>query len=551
MSNVSIRSRLIGLVAFLAVALAIVGAIGFHIANQAEEQINEIYTHQTLPMRELARVRRLVIENSGQIFRALQHNPGTEYAKLHEHPVTNHLDVVEKNLKWMDETFVAMHEHLLPDSQEAVILKEFEPIYRKYTDAVIQPAMKAIQAGDYSTALVARFLKDNGDFEKQINPLLRSMAEAQEKAVKTRLESAEARNNRLEMVVVITVIVALLIGIGIAAYTIGSITGPLGSMQALITRAAGERDFTGRIAVSSNDEVGITANAFNNLMGMLQASLGELRQGMVRIADATDKLAGASNVAASASVDTSEAASAMAASVEEMSVSISSVSDHTREALNMANLAGEHSETGGRVINDSVEAMGKIAEQVRTVGATITELGEHSQRISSVVQVIKEVADQTNLLALNAAIEAARAGEQGRGFAVVADEVRKLAERTTKATGEIATMIGDIQDRSQVAVAAMEDTIERLENGTQLAGMAGEAIEKIRSANGEVQRVFSDITEAMREQGAASYDIAQRVERVAQASEQSSCNVRITADEAGNIRALTNDMRSNVERYRV
>jgi methyl-accepting chemotaxis protein len=241
----------------------------------------------------------------------------------------------------------------------------------------------------------------------------------------------------------------------------------------------------------------------------------------------------------------------MAASVEQLSVSITSVSDHTREALNIANTAGEHSETGGAVIGSAVEAMSEIAVQVRAVGETITELGQHSDRISSVVQVIKDVADQTNLLALNAAIEAARAGEQGRGFAVVADEVRKLAERTTKATGEIAQMIGDIQERSRSAVSAMENTIERIEKGSELAGKAGQAIEAIRAANGEVQRVFADINEAMREQGAASYDIAQRVERVAQASEESSVSVKESAAQSGNIRDLANAMRGSVERFKV
>lgn len=236
---------------------------------------------------------------------------------------------------------------------------------------------------------------------------------------------------------------------------------------------------------------------------------------------------------------------------EELSVSITSVSEHTREALALANTAGEHSESGGTIIGSAVAAMAEIAVEVRHVGTTITELGEHSDRISSVVQVIKEVADQTNLLALNAAIEAARAGEQGRGFAVVADEVRKLAERTTKATGEIASMIGDIQSRSKSAVAAMENTIGRLESGSELASRAGQAIAAIRSANREVQRVFADINEAMHEQGAASYDIAQKVERVAQASEESSASVGVSADEASNIRRLTNDMRTNIERFKV
>ncbi len=551
MSTISIRNRLVGLVAFFALALAGIGGIGFYIANTAEAEIESIFQHQTLPMRELARIRRLAVENSSQVFRALQHNPAGDYAKLHEHPIGAHLDVVDKNLKWMEETFVSLRSHLLPDSEEAAILREFEPLYKKYTESVVQPMLKALQAGDFSTALVARFLKENGDFEKQMNPLLRSMAEAQEKAVKTSQTAASERNQRLEMLAVFTALAGLLLGLGIAIYTIRSISVPLADMQQLITRAAQEHDFTGRIEVRGMDEVGITAHAFNDLMDTLQKSLGELRQGMIRIDEATVTLAGAADAAAGASSETSESASAMAASVEQMSVSITSVSDHTREALNIANTAGEYSETGGKVIGSSVNAMDDIAVQVRTVGTTITELGEHSQRISSVVQVIKEVADQTNLLALNAAIEAARAGEQGRGFAVVADEVRKLAERTSKATGEIAAMIGDIQSRSQSAVAAMESTIQRLESGTRLAGQAGEAIAAIRGANGEVLRVFSDIDEAMREQGAASYDIAQRVERVAQASEQSSNSVRISAEEASHIRQLADAMRANVERYKV
>ena len=547
----SIKGRLVALVGFLAVTLAITGGTSYYIASSADEEVSSIYNHETIPMRELATVRRLVVENSGQVFRAIQHSPGFEYAKLHNHPIDQHLDIIDTNLKRMNETFGALEKHLLPDSEELKILKEFQPLYAKYENEILLPTMASLRGGDYSVGVVARFLKENGAFEAKMNPLLDRLGDAQEAAVKTSYEEGKARNQRFVWIAMLTLVVGLISGLVIAALTIRSITGPLDEMQSLITRAAREKDFTGSIQVRSTDEIGTTANAFNGLLRSLQESLTELRQNIVQVDDATTSLAQASSQAAQASSETSESSSSMAASVEELSVSVTSVSDHTREALQLANTAGEYSESGGEVISNAVTAMADIAVQVRTVGSAITELGEHTERISTVVQVIKDVADQTNLLALNAAIEAARAGEQGRGFAVVADEVRKLAERTTKATGEIAGMIGDIQSRSKNAANAMEETIGRLESSSELAGRAGESIEAIRSANSKVQQVFADINEAMREQGAASYDIAQRVERVAQASEESSASVSASSEEAAKIHNLANAMRANIERFRV
>ena len=547
----SIKGRLVALVGFLAVTLAITGGTSYYIASSADEEVSSIYNHETIPMRELATVRRLVVENSGQVFRAIQHSPGFEYAKLHNHPIDQHLDIIDTNLKRMNETFGALEKHLLPDSEELKILKEFQPLYAKYENEILLPTMASLRGGDYSVGVVARFLKENGAFEAKMNPLLDRLGDAQEAAVKNSYEEGKARNQRFVWIAMLTLVVGLISGLVIAALTIRSITGPLDEMQSMITRAAREKDFTGSIQVRSTDEIGTTANAFNGLLRSLQESLTELRQNIVQVDDATTSLAQASSQAAQASSETSESSSSMAASVEELSVSVTSVSDHTREALQLANTAGEYSESGGEVISNAVTAMADIAVQVRTVGSAITELGEHTERISSVVQVIKDVADQTNLLALNAAIEAARAGEQGRGFAVVADEVRKLAERTSKATGEIAGMIGDIQSRSKNAANAMEETIGRLESSSELAGRAGESIEAIRSANSKVQQVFADINEAMREQGAASYDIAQRVERVAQASEESSASVSASSEEAAKIHNLANAMRANIERFRV
>ena len=551
MSSLSIRGRLITLVAFLATALIATGSISFYIARSAESEIESIFKHEAVPMRELARIRRLVVENSGQIFRAMQHNPSFDYAKLHDHPVSLHLDVIEKNLQWMDETFVSLKANLLPDSEELKIIREFEPLYAKYVGEVVRPTLKALLDGDYSTPTVAHFLKANSQFEAKMNPMMRSVAEAQEKAVKTSYETSTAENRRFIWISLLTLGVGLLAGLAIAVHTIRSITLPLGELETLIMCTARDKDFTGSILVRSRDEVGLTAEAFNDLLKTLQQSLAEVRQEIVQVDEATATLAQASTQAAQASAETSESSSSMAASLEELSVSITSVSDHTRDALALANLAGEHSETGGAVIGSAVSAMADIAVEVKGVGATISELGEHSERISSVVQVIKDVADQTNLLALNAAIEAARAGEQGRGFAVVADEVRKLAERTTASSGEITQLIDSIRAHIGATVSSMEQANREASKNRALVAESESALRGIGENSQRVVGYVHEIASSVREQDAALQQVAGNVEQIAQMTDQSRSVSVATSQTAQELEAQAQALKTAVEKFRV
>ncbi len=357
-----------------------------------------------------------------------------------------------------------------------------------------------------------------------------------------------ARNLTLAIVVF-----ALVFAAGLALWVIRSVTGPLGgepaTAQAVIERIA-EGDLTGQVPVRPNDAHSLMA-ATAKMQDNLRRMLSTLRQNADGVAASAQEMATASQQVATATAQQSEAASSMASAVEEMTVSISHVSDSAREAFTVTTQAGEMSHEGNRAIDETVSEMQRISGTVDEASRTIRQMGESSERISSIVGVIKDVAEQTNLLALNAAIEAARAGEQGRGFAVVADEVRKLAERTAKATTEIADMVVAVQSNAHQAVATMDQTVERVEGGVTLARKTSESMLSINDGAQHVVRIVTDISEALKEQTVASNDIAMNVESIAQMSEENSAAIRSAAQIASRLERLAEDTRRAVATFRL
>jgi methyl-accepting chemotaxis protein len=329
------------------------------------------------------------------------------------------------------------------------------------------------------------------------------------------------------------------------------VTQPVGRMKSAIVHVGNSNDFTHRVAVTSNDEVGHAASAFNDLMQKLQDAFSQLHDGIDKLATSSTALSNSSLEVAANSAHQSEAAAAMASTVEELTVSIGEVSEGARVALKHAETSGELSEKGSEIIHRATDEINKIADKVRDASVVIQDLGEQSSRISSIIQVISDIAEQTNLLALNAAIEAARAGEQGRGFAVVADEVRKLAERTQKSTGEISGMINSMQESSRAAVEGMVATVGMFDEGTALAQQADESIKQIQEESRQSHQAAIDISSALLEQNTASTEIAGTVEKVAQMTEENSAAANNTASAAIELSQLADEMRATVSKFKI
>ncbi|MGA4635062.1 methyl-accepting chemotaxis protein [Pseudomonas solani] len=246
-----------------------------------------------------------------------------------------------------------------------------------------------------------------------------------------------------------------------------------------------------------------------------------------------------------------DSATSMAAAMEQMITNIAQIADHARNAQGISAHSEGLASNGGQVILGVVDGMNRIADAVNSSSNTITALGRSSEEIHSIIQVIKSIAEQTNLLALNAAIEAARAGEAGRGFAVVADEVRNLAARTAQSTQEITGMIERIRESTEQAVSSMQTGVTRVNDGVSLATQAGTSISEIRDGAHRAAEVVEEISQTIGEQSKASSEVAHRVEMIARMSRQNTEAMHELADSAQRLDQVATAMQTSVARFQV
>jgi methyl-accepting chemotaxis protein len=331
---------------------------------------------------------------------------------------------------------------------------------------------------------------------------------------------------------------------------IRSITHPLSDIQNAIKRIQTTKDLSQRVQLVRNDEIGEIGHSFNQMVDSFQQIIQQVINGVHEVQKSSAQLHESSNKVSASSKTQSDAASSMAAAAEEMLASIEHVAENSRQTHAIAQQSGELSSQGERTVNDAATEMNKIADAVNTSSVSVNQLGEESKQISDIVKTIKEIADQTNLLALNAAIEAARAGEQGRGFAVVADEVRKLAERTSKSTLEISSMIEKIQAETIDAVAGMQEGAERVKGGVEMAQQAGKSMANIRDGARQVLVAVSEITSALGEQSSAGGQVAQGVEGIAQMADENCSAVAEIAVTAERLAQLANSLQQAVNQFK-
>jgi methyl-accepting chemotaxis protein len=365
-------------------------------------------------------------------------------------------------------------------------------------------------------------------------------------------EETVALYNSLRWSMLAVIFVGVGFGIAISWYVVGQTTKRMNRLRDHVKDVAeGEGDLTKRIVIVHQDELGEIGVWINNFLAGLEQIVAKVAATSGEIAAASEELAASASHQAKSAEQQSHQTAQVSVAMQQMSSSVMEVSRNSEQASAGTQAAGNVARDGGKTVDATVAIMREIATATRSSAETVQSLGKSSDEVGKIVNVISEIASQTSLLALNAAIEAARAGEQGRGFAVVAGEVRSLSERTAEATKEIAHMITGIQSETRRAVAAMEESTGKVDDGLRVAKDCADALDQITTNAISLEKLVGQIAAATTEQSASTQQVNGNMEEIARIVAGTSHAAQESASACENLTRQAEDLQQLVGRFKV
>ncbi len=540
-TQLSVRAKLLVTIVLPLVALLIVSFLSVRIMSDIEAGVDRIYQDRVVPLRQL---KTIADDYAVAVIDAVNKaDNGMMSAEQALAGVREARDDIAEH--W--NTFLATE----LTTREARLADEARGLFRA-ANADLDQLESALSG--MSGNVAGQLSAFNGPLYDSIDPISDKITELVDLQIEVASQEASAiasLYDRSLMLFAGVVLVAFVLVLAAGWWTYASVAVPINRMRETMTSIAEHRDLSQRVDTASDDEIGRTAAALNTMLDQFAKTIGELRGMTDQMASAAEELSAVSTQTNSNLDNQRSQTEQVSTAMNEMTATVQEVARNASDVASSSQEADHESREGSKVVQSVVSDIGSLSAEVGQIADTVHTLDEQSQQIGSVLDVIRGIAEQTNLLALNAAIEAARAGEQGRGFAVVADEVRTLASRTQDSTSDIQAMIEGLQGGTQQAVAAMSRGRQMAESTASDAQRAGEALETIVNAVTQIRDMTSQIASSAEEQNAVAEEINRNITAINEITNETVSGANQTSTASHELADISSRVRELASLYRV
>ena len=539
LNDMKISVRLQVLLAALLALLIVIGGLGLYASGKANSALESTYDEKLIPLVQLDDIARANLNNQLAIFTAIAQPE--DMAKF--------IQQIETNRTVIEKQWTAFQSSLI-DDEDKVLAAKFSEVRKQFIEEGIKPTVEAMRANNLAKIKWIQ-IEHVLPLSEPMNKALDALIKMQQRDAEQLHKESEATFHSMRTLSIALILLGVALGGALGFSIIRGINRSVNELRLVMVKMSADGDLSVRAKVYGHDEIGQATTAFNGLIDGFSNIIRQVLANSDTVSGTAAQLTQSSLRISQSSRAQSEAAASTAAAVEQITVSINSVAANTEDVRKLSEQSLSQTQQGNQSVTAMISEIQRVQDAVNQIAGSVKEFVDSTRAIAGMTQQVKEIADQTNLLALNAAIEAARAGEQGRGFAVVADEVRKLAEKSAQSANEIDRVTNSLNQKSnhveatvQTGLRSLQETQAQVERVSAVLTEAGEAVS--RSSHG-----VNDIAASVGEQSLASSEIARNVEHIAQMSEENHAAVESNTHGIESLEQLANELQAAVSRFKV